>query len=511
MPTSRENNKRIAKNTLFLYARMLIMMAIALYTSRVILNTLGVVDYGINNVVGGVVAMFGFLNGAMSTSIQRYITFELGRGDMVALKRIFTTSIQISTIIGILIVILSETIGLWFFYNKMVMPAERMDAAFWVLQLSIISTFVAIMSYPYNADIIAHEKMDVFAYISLLEAVLKLLVVYLLVILDFDKLILLSFMWLCVQLLIRFIYNSYCTHHFEESKLIRVFDRKLIKEMFSFAGWNLWGNLAGVLFSQGLNMLLNMFFGPVVNAARAVAVQVEGAIMQFSSNFQTALNPQITKTYAQNDLQSMHKLIYRSSKYSFMLLLLLSLPVMIEATAILKLWLKIVPEWTEIFFRIIICISIIDAVARPLMVAAAATGDVKVYQSVVGGILLAILPISYVVLKLGGNPASVFIVHLLVCIVAFIVRLYIIRPMIHLSISDYMRRVVLRCLIIAACSVVVPMTLYKLLDNSFLSVCTVCLVSVLSVAVCSFFIGLSINERSFILSKVETIIHRRHD
>lgn len=257
---------------------MLLMMTVALYTSRVVLNTLGVEDYGIYNVVGGVVAMLGFINGSMSSATQRYITFALGRGDIKHLQTVFSTALQIHILISTLIVILGETVGLWFMYTQMQIPVDRMDAAFWVLQCSILSTVVMIISVPYNADIIAHEKMSAFAYISILEGVLKLAVVYLLLVFSYDKLILYAFLILAVQLFIRSCYSCYCNRHFEESKYQHVWDKKLFKEMTGFAGWSMFGNLAGVFFGQGLNMLLNVFFGPVVNAARAVAIQVQNAI-----------------------------------------------------------------------------------------------------------------------------------------------------------------------------------------------------------------------------------------
>lgn len=289
-----ENNKRIAKNTLLLYFRMLFTMAVSLYTSRVVLNTLGVEDFGIYNVVGGVVAMFGFLNSAMSSSTQRYITFELGKNDFEQLKKVFNTSVSIHAFISVVILILAETIGLWFLYNKMTIPIERMDAALWVYQGAIASTIVLIMSVPYNATIIAHEKMSAFAYISVLEVVLKLLIVYLLLIGDFDKLKLYAVLMFSIQLIIRLIYGRYCKKHFSETKFQWTKDWKLFKEMLGFAGWNLWGNCAGIAFTQGVNILLNMFFGPAVNAARGIAVQVQNAVNQFSFNFQTALNPHTT-------------------------------------------------------------------------------------------------------------------------------------------------------------------------------------------------------------------------
>lgn len=502
MTDTQANNKRIAKNTLLLYARMMFIMCIQLFTSRVVLNTLGVVDYGIYNVVGGIVSMFTFLNGAMSTSTQRYITYNLGKGNMANLKTVFTTSVQIHALISIIVVILAETIGIWFLYNKMIIPADRLNVAFWVFQLSILTAVVTIMSVPYNSDIIAHEKMSAFAYISVIEVTLKLLVVYLLYIGNFDKLLLYAVLLACIQLLIRWIYTCYCNRHFEESKLVRIWNKKLFKEMGCFAGWNMWGNLAGTLFDQGINMLLNVFFGPAINAARAVAVQVNGAIMQFSSNFLVAVNPQITKTYAQGDLREMHKLIFRASKFAFMLLFILSLPVVMEINTILNVWLKNPPQWTGIFVCVILCAAIVDAVARPFMTAAAATGDVKVYQSVVGGILLAIVPIAYIVLKLGGNPVSVFIVHLSVAIVAFVVRLFIIRPMIKLSILEYLKKAMLPIFLVLLSGTIVPLLLRLSLSDSLINAGIVITVSVISASTAAYIFGLTSHERAFINSKM---------
>lgn len=502
------NNRRIAKNTILLYFRMLFMMAVSLYTSRVVLDTLGVEDYGIYNVVGGIVAMFGFLNAAMASSTQRYLTFELGRGDAECLRRVFCTSLFIHALISLLLVILAETAGLWFFYHKMVIPAARMDAAMWVYQFSILATVVMIMSVPYNASIIAHERMSAFAYISVLEVVLKLLVVYLLQIGEVDKLALYAVLIFVVQLGIRVLYGMYCSRHFDETRFRRLWDKTLFREMLGFAGWNLWGNCAGVAFTQGINLLLNMFFGPVVNAARGIAVQVQAAISQFSLNFQTAINPQITKSYAVHDYVYMHSLIFRSSKFTFYLLLLFSLPVMLETDTILRLWLDTVPEHTVIFIRLMLCVTIVDSLANPLMVSASATGRVKLYQGVVGGILLSILPLSYLVLKLGGSPSSVFVVHLSVCIVAFIVRLYIIRPMIKLSLSNYVRRVVFPCLSVTLAALAGPFVLKLYLGAGILSFLAVCLVSLFSVALASYCLGLNVSEREFLQSKLRMILSK---
>lgn len=503
-----QDNKRIAKNTLLLYFRMLFMMIVNLFTSRVVLNTLGIDDFGIYNVVGGVVSMFGFINAAMSTSTQRYITFELGKGNFTKLQCIFSTSINIHALISVLIFLLAETIGLWFLYYKMVIPSGRLDAAFWVYQLSVFSTIVAVMSVPYNATIIAHERMSAFAYISVLETVLKLLIVYLLMIGNWDKLIFYAFLIFCVQLIIRFVYGVYCHFHFVESRYHWNMDKVLFKEMTNFAGWNFIGSCAGIAFTQGVNLLLNMFFGPAVNAARGIAVQVQAAVTQFSGNFQMALNPQITKSYAVGDLQNMHSLVYRSSKFTFFLLLLLSLPVMIETKNILNMWLDVVPNYTVSFIRLMLCTSIIDSVAGALMVSAAATGRVRLYQSVIGGILLLILPVSYIVLKFGGNPVSVFWVHLCICIIAFIIRLFIIRPLIKISLSVYIRQVVMRCIgvgIIASCF---PLFAYITLSNTTSAFLSVCLISVISTLMASYWVGLNKIERVFIQDKIRIFYHK---
>lgn len=480
---------------------MLFIMAVQLFTSRVVLNTLGVVDYGLYNVVGGIVTMFAFLNGAMVTSTQRYITFELGKGNLQRLKDVFTTCVQIHLVISIVIIILGETVGLWFLYEKMVIPEDRFTAAMWVYQLSILTMVVQVMSVPYNSDIVAHERMGVFAAISVIEVVLKLAVVYMLVIGNFDKLILYAIFIAIIQLLIRFFYTKYCNGHFPESRLIRTFDKQLAVEMGKFIGWNIWGNLAATLFGTGINLLLNVFFGPVVNAARAIAVQVETAIANFSTNFLMAVNPQITKLYAQNNLEDMHKLLFRASKFTFMLLLVLSLPVMIEAEMILKVWLKIVPDYTVIFLRLLLCIIIIDSVARPLMTAAAATGDVKLYQSLIGGILLSIVPIAYVVLKLGGSPESVYLVHLVICVVAFVARLWVIKPMIKLSLRKYFSCVIFRCLIVLAVSLPLCIFVKHMLPMGVLPSIMVCVVSVVTALIVSYLLGLTLSERQFVHAK----------
>ena len=503
MSTESANNKRIAKNTLLLYFRMLFMMAVSLFTSRVILNTLGVEDYGINNVVGGIVAMFGFINSSMTSATQRYITFALGKGEKERLKTVFCTSLQIHSLIALLIVLLGETIGMWFLYNKMQIPSDRMEAAFWVLQCSIVSTVVMIISVPYNAAIIAHEKMSAFAYISVLEVVLKLLIVYILVVFSVDKLILYAFLFLGIQIFIRFCYSIYCNRHFKETKYRHVWDKALFKEMTGFAAWSLFGNLSAVLFTQGLNMLLNVFFGPAVNAARGVAVQVQHAIQQFVGNFQMALNPQITKNYAKGEMQEMYNLMYRSARFSFYLLFFLSLPILFETDFILTVWLKTVPENTITFLRIIICISLIYTCSNPMVVANQATGKVKKYQAVCGSTLILILPISWIFLKLGFPAYSVFIVHFIMEGICQVARMLMLRPLIGLRLRDYFLNIYLRIIIVVSVSIIMPSAIYFTMDIGFLRFIAVSFASVFSVLSSAYFLGLSPSERVFLRSKID--------
>ncbi len=504
-----ENNRRIAKNTIFLYIRMIITMLVSLYTSRIVLDVLGVDDFGIYNVVGGIVSMFAFINGAMTGVTQRFINFALGSKDTKYLSSVFSTSIQIHFLIACIIFLLAESVGLWFLNAKMNIPSDRILAGHFVYQCSILSSLVLIMSVPYNALIVAHEQMSAFAYISVLEVSLKLLVAIALIYWPKDKLMLYALLLLFIQILVRIIYSRYCYKHFKESKYIKNFDKSLFKEMLSFAGWNLWGGFSVVAFTQGLNILLNLFFSPAVNAARAVAVQIQNAVQQFATNLQMAMNPQITKSYAQGDLTYMHSLIFRSAKFTFVLLIMISLPVMLETEFLLNLWLKSVPDYTSIFLRLILCITIVDAVANPLMVGAQASGRIKVYQSVVGSVQLLILPVSYIYLKLGYAPYVVFIVHLVIAILAFIIRLFIVRPLIDLSIKEFFIKVIFKCFVLLIFSSSIPLLMRSILYiPNLLNFFIVCVVSVLSVLLFSYLFALDKTERLFLKTKFLAIVHK---
>ena len=490
------NNRRIAKNTLLLYVRMLFTMAISLYTSRVVLHVLGVTDYGVYNVVGGVITLLGFLTNSMSGASSRYITFSLGKGDMGEMRRTFGNILSIHFLLAGVVLLLGETIGLWFVLEKLRIPADRMDAALWVYHLSVLTAMLGVVSVPYNAAIIAHERMRAFAYIGIVDALLKLVIVYLLWVMPYDKLVIYALLLFGVQVFDRIVYGWYCVRHFEETRARFLFDKRLFREMFAYAAWTMNGNLAVVGYTQGINILLNLFYGPVVNAARGIATQVQTVAQSFCSNFQTALNPQLTKSYARGDLLRMHQLLTQSSKFSFFILWLIALPLMLEAPLVLRWWLGIVPEHTENFLRLILCASMLSTLSNPLIVSVHATGNLKRFQLIEGTMLLSIVPIAYLLLKLFGiRPEYVFCVHIAVELCTQYARMRIVLPMIAMRVSHYAREVVWPIVKVVLVAPVIPLMVYLLLRQSVASFLLVCTVSVLSLCLAVYYLGCSRSER----------------
>lgn len=503
-----QNNKRIAKNTLLLYARMLLLLIISLYTSRVVLNTLGVEDYGINNVVSGFISMLGFLSGSLGAASSRFITYDLGIGDMSTMKRTFGNIVTIHLFLAFVVLIIGETIGLWFVLNKLQIPENRVTAALWVYQFSIFSFMLSIVSVPYNATIIAHERMKAFAYITIVDAALKLLIVYLLVVIPYDKLIIYAILFFCIQIFDRIIYGIYCFKHFEETKVKLAFDKKLLKEIFSFAVWTMNGSLAYIGFTQGINVLLNMFFGPVVNAARGIAVQVQGVVQNFCNNFQMALNPQLTKSYAQKDLKHMQQLLKVSSKFSFFLLFIISLPLMFEAQLVLKWWLGIVPEHTVNFLRLILCSSMLFALSNPIIVSVHATGRIKKFQAIEGTMLLCIVPIAYVLLKfLGIRPEYVFCVHIAVEILTQYVRVRIVLPMISMKYIDYLKEVIVPIIKVLLITPILPLIVYFYMNQSVFAFIIICIISFICCLCGIYFLGCTKQERELVILKIKKYLN----
>ena len=402
--------RRIAKNTMMLYVRMFVLMLVGLYTSRVVLSALGETDYGVYSVVGGVVAMFSMISGALNSAVSRFITFELGKGDPVRLNKVYCTSVNIQLMLGLIVVLLAEPIGLWFIENKMTIDPARIPAATWVLHFSLLAFVVNLMSVPQMASITAHEKMSAYAYIGILDGLLRLGIAFMIISAPFDRLVYYAMLMALVVLIVRITYGIYCRIHFPECRYHFIFDRPLVKEMFSFAGWNFIGVTSGVLRDHGGNILVNLFSGPVVNAARGIAVQLNGAVQSFVTNFMTAVNPQITKSYAAGDTKYVFALIGKSSRMSFYLLSLMAIPIIFNANLLLQIWLKEVPEHTTLFVQLFLIFAMGESLSLPLITAMLATGRIRNYQLVVGGIQLLNLPISYILLKLGAIPEITVVV-----------------------------------------------------------------------------------------------------
>ncbi len=484
-------------------------MGVSLYTSRVILNALGVEDYGIYNVVGGVVAMFGILSGSLSSAISRFITFALGKGDLEKLKRIFCTSVNIQVILIAIITILMETIGIWFLNNKMVIPEERLAAANWVFQFSVVTFALNLLSVPYNAVIIAHEKMSAFAYISIIDVTLKLIVAFIIAYNPFDKLVYYGLLIMICGVINRSIYAIYSKRHFEEATYRMIFDKGLMKEMFGFAGWNFFGSAAILLREQGGNVLLNIFFGPTVNAARSIATQVSTAVSHFVTSFTTAVNPQITKSYASGERDYVMNLVFQSTKFSFFIILLIALPVLVSTPYILELWLKQVPDYSVNFVRLAVIFAMSDTLARPLVTLMLATGDIKNYQIIVGGInILLNVPISLLCLYCGAIPEIVFIVAIITSIITEYCRLLMLKKMVNLSVRAFLTDVYFKTLLVAFLAALLPWILSFYLEDNFVSFCILSVLSLLSVTLMVFFIGCNKEEKKLLLDFGKSFFHK---
>lgn len=502
MSLNTENNKRIAKNTLLLYFRMFLTIIVSLYTSRVLLKALGVEDYGTYNVVGGIVAMFGVLSGSLSSAISRFITFELGKNDVLKLKNVFSTSLTIQIILAVFVVILAEITGIWFINEKMNIATERLHAANWVFQFSILTFVVNLISVPYNAVIVAHEKMSAFAYISILDVIGKLLIAYFVIISPIDRLVFYALLMCLLAVVIRFVYVFYCKSNFEECNYNFVWDKGLIKQMFSFAGWNFIGSSSAILRDQGGNIILNLFFGTTVNAARGLSYQIFSAIYSFVTNFMTAVNPQITKSYAIGDYEYMMKLVYNGSRFACYLLFVLSLPVIINADYLLYIWLDTVPEDTVLFVRLILIFALSEAISKPLITAQLATGNIRNYQLVVGGIQMLNLPFSYIILTFYERPETIFIVAIIVSHLCLASRLYMLRKIIDFSVGLFLKKVYINIISVFFISSIIPICISLLIESEILNFIIITIISIISSILTIFFIGLHKTERYYILEKV---------
>lgn len=507
------NNNLIAKNTLYMYLRMLFTMLVSLYASRVVLNTLGVSDFGIYNIVGGVVVLFTFINSAMSTGTQRHLSYELGKPEQGEITEVFSACFHIHAWLSFIVFVLAETVGLWFLNTCMNFPADRMETINWVYQFSVLGCVVNIIRVPYQASIIAYERMSFYAYMGIVEAVLKLAIVYLLLVFSVDKLLLYSVLTFSVILLVTLWFALFCHKSFNRLRIKKVRDRWLCKKMVSFSGWTMFGSVANLGLQQGLNVIINIFYGVTLNAAVGIANQVNSAVMSFVGGFQQALNPQLVKSQAVGDKSRQFQLICESSKLSFLIMFVVAFPLLINLDLVLSLWLGEYPPHTGSICSLIIIGALIECLSGPLWVTIFATGNIRTYQMVISAILLMNVPISYIGGRFGMSPEGMFLVRNIIYILAFFSRLVFLRKMISLNVPLFLKRVVIPiikvlCLVVVPISFIIRGNLITLSSSLMTLVGQTTLIFVYEMLI-TYFFGLRSNERKYVMNGIKGKLKRQ--
>ena len=499
MDTNVHRGARIARNTLLLYVRMFVLMLVGLYTSRVVLQALGETDLGIYTVVGGVVAMFTIISGALNSAVSRFITFEMGKGADAQLDKVYSTAVTIQLILGVIVVVLAEPIGLWFINNEMTIAPERIPAARMALHFSLLAFVINLMSVPQMASITAHERMSAYAYIGILDALLRLGTALLVARSAGDRLVQYAALMAVTVVLVRIAYGVYCRLNFEECRYRPVFDRKLVGEMFSFAGWNFVGVTSGVLRDQGGNLLVNVFTNPAVNAARGIAVQLNGAVQSFVTNFMTAVNPQITKSYAAGECGYMFSLVRKSSRMSFFLLLMLVLPLVLNTETVLALWLAEVPKHTELFVQLFLIFALSESLSNPMITAMLATGRIRNYQLVVGGIQLLNIPVSYIFLKMGAAPEVTVVVAIALSQICLAARLIMLNRATGFPVGEFLKTVYVKSVfVVLPGAAVVPAFFEMVKPEGVWGLLASVAVCVLWTAIVIYTIGMDGDERGML-------------
>lgn len=511
MTDTSQNNKRIAKNAIFLYFRMFFSMAVSLFTSRVVLQTLGVMDYGIWNVVGGVIAMFSFLNASMAGCTNRFLSFELGRRDYVKLQQVFSSALTIHILIALIILVLGETVGLWFLREKLVIPSDRMFAANIIYQITIISSMITITQVPYNAMIMANERMNVYAYIEIANVCLKLAIVYMLYISPFDKLISYGILTFTVTLLIMISYRVYCIKKLKSCKFKLSLDRSIIKPMLSFSGWDLYGNASVMARTQGVNMLLNMFFTSVMNAASAIATSVQGAVMAFAGNVLAAFRPQIVKTYATGEYETMVDLIRKASVYTTYLLLIFTFPLLLETDYILKIWLKTPPDYAATLCRYVLLFNVIANLSSVLISGVHATGHIIRSSFINGTCYLLVIPFSYFAFKMGMKAEIAYAFNIIAVCIGMTQNLFVLSKYVTiLKKRKYFFNIILKYLIVGLITYFISELVRDMLSVSFKRLCITTLTTTTLFSVMTFFFIFNVHERNFAINKFVSLKHKIH-
>ena len=511
MTKSRNNKERVIFNTLFLYLRMIVTIAVGLYASRMVLNVLGESDFGIFSLVGGVVVILSFLNSGMLQASQRFLSYSLGKSDFQNVCRTFWATWYAHAFLAILIVIIGEIVGLYVVNYVLSIPADRMEAANWVYQCSLFTCAVSVLSVPYNSAIIAHERMDFFAYTSILEAVLKLLIIYLLLVVSYDKLILYALLMLSVQVFVRFLYTIYCKRHFEECNSVRTYDKAITKDILSFAGWSLLGNFGITCRDQVTNIFFNVFFQtPVVNAARGIATQVSGIISTFATNITMAINPQITKNYSSGNMKESVSLVFIGCRASFYMLTLIVVPFVVNVDYVLELWLGKVPENTSLFLYFILGVALIYSLSQPITVAIQATGEIKAFQIWIFSLMLLEVCLTYIVLWLTGSLVYALVPSVVVNLFSVVVRMVLVKKKVgEYSFRLYASDVVLRCFVVLAFSFLVAILIHRMIEYEvFVVFLGECMILALSTTMVIFLLGLNRDEKNLLVSKLTKSVKR---
>lgn len=509
MSDTSANNKRIAKNAIFLYLRMFLTMFVSLFTSRIVLQTLGVIDYGLWNVVGGVIAMFSFLNASMAGCTNRFLSFELGRKDYVKLQQVFSSALTIHILIALVILILGETIGLWFLNEKLLIPSDRMFAANIIYQITIISSMITITQVPYNAMIMANERMNVYAYIEIANVCLKLGIVYMLYVSPFDKLITYGILTFIVSILIMMSYRLYCVKKLKSCKFKLSLDKNVVKPMLSFSGWDLYGNASVMARTQGVNMLLNMFFTSVMNAASAIATNVQGSVMSFAGNVLAAFRPQIVKTYAAGDYAATAELVRRASVYTTYLLLIFTLPLLLETDYVLKLWLKNPPEYAAILCRYVLLFNVVANLSSVLVSGVHATGHIMRSSFINGTCYLLVIPFSYVAFRLGMKAEVAYAFNIVAVCIGMMQNLFVLNKYVpELKKLSYFLHVIVRYLFIGVLVFFLGKFVRDSVNPSFERLCLIVLVVFILLTVMTFLFVFNRKERHFIKEKIKSLMRK---
>ena len=507
MPDYTSSNKRLAKNSIFLTIRMVIVLAISLYTTRVVLKVLGVEDYGVYNVVCGFVSMFAFLNTSMSNGIQRFYNFELGKNGPEGANKVYCTALHIQLILAIIIIVLTESFGLWYLHNKMVIPENRMFAAEWIFQLSIVSFLFIIMQAPYTAAVMAHEKMDFYAVVSVLDVVLKLVIVLVLPLFGYDKLLLYGILYSLISVVNFCAYYIYCKKCFFEVNYKRIHDKELFKSMLGFSGWNLFGSFSGVMKEQGINLVINFFFGPIVNAARGVANQINGGLQSFVTNITMPVRPQVVQSYAQGNLSRTMHLTYSISKLSCCFLLMMAIPISYEIDYVLHLWLGAnVPEHAGLFTIIILLTSIVNNLNSATSGVVHATGIMKDYQLWGSLISISSVPIAYVLLKFYPIPELALLAVMICSALGHFVCLFVVKKLVGMSVTEYFKEVVWPIIVVFIISLIITYPVHHFMNSGFLRLCVITLVSIITVGLSLYYLALNSSERTLFSQMVKTAL-----